>query len=114
MRMTRIEYMATRPQRDRKPTVPEVAALLAKHVKRELKEKNLWEPKPKRLWWWNYGDRQETIRAYCRSDARGIIKQALGIKQKDRLPKEVHIEKVNYGLDRDGVHRGGSMESKTA
>lgn len=90
MRMTRAEYMAARPVRERKPTVREVAKLLESHVRRELKAKGLWEQKPKNVWEWDGG----TVIAHCRSDARGFIKQSLGIKKNGRLPVGIQITKI--------------------
>lgn len=95
MRMTRREFAAMHPNRERRPTVFEVAALMAQHVKRSLKLKGLLPPKPKKLYGWSLGMKYGVVDAHCRSDARGLIKQELGIQKKDRLPVEVHIVELD-------------------
>ena len=101
-RMTRHEYLAGRPVRERRTSRREVAALLAKHVKQALIAKNLIPAdekpaprEPRKVYGWSFEGRDGIVRADCRSDARGLIKRELGIGRKDRLPLKVQITELD-------------------
>lgn len=67
-------------------------------VQRDKKriEKKVIGDKVPYVWEWKYGRKFGTVLGYCRSDARAVIKCALGISKKKPLPKEVQIKRVEF------------------
>ena len=106
IRQTRQEYIASLPRKRQKPTVQEVAKLLALRVKQSLRKRGLVPAKPVPQWQWEYSCEAGTVSGivagHTRSEARALIKEELGIKNR-RLPQGVVITPVEI------VHNGDKL-----
>lgn len=65
-------------------------------MKRKLKEDGLIADKTPAVWEWCYGGEHGTVKCHTKSEARGMIKKLLKIPKKKRLPRDVHIQKVEF------------------
>lgn len=85
------------PIRPMKITPKEFMEKLRREVKRRLVADGLVvdpsKQPPKYEWHWMLGDRYGIVRANTSGEARGRIKQELGLK--DRLPKEIQIVRID-------------------
>lgn len=97
MRRTRVEYFESLPRRPRKIGYQEALA----KVKREIKRKAIaggviLDPRlnpPRFEWHWELDGQTGIVRANTRSEARGLVKKTLGLKE--RLPVHTAITKVD-------------------
>lgn len=103
VRMTRFEYMQERARLDTKTpklSMQQAMTLLKRQVRSQLKKDGLLSTEPRFEFHWTYGDlehggAQGMVKAGSRGEARGLIKKALGIAQKLRLPQAVNIVRVD-------------------
>lgn len=97
MRRTRIEYFESLPRRPRKIGFHEALATVKRQIKREaIADGVILDPRlnpPRFEWHWELDGRNGIVQANTRSEARGLIKKALGLK--DRLPVHASIVKVD-------------------
>lgn len=80
---------------NRRSTEQALWQALSRHYKKDLTERGVISTPIKRppryQFAWVYGDMYGVVYADDRSSARGMIKQELGIRIKNRLPIEVQI-----------------------
>lgn len=93
-------------RKTRKPdrvTRKEAEGIINRIIKRQAVANGYLDTsKPKFIWSWEHENVGGKVEGNSKSDARGEIKKALGIPQKDRLPVGIKIEKV-------GPNPGASM-----
>ena len=98
MRMTERQYIEERAPARRRPkriTRMEAQGIINRIIKRQAVANGYLDPKkPKFIWSWEHENVGGKVEGNSKSDARGEIKKALGIAQKDRLPVGIKIEKV--------------------
>lgn len=99
MRRTRNQYLDSLPRRPRKVGFQEALEKVKRQIKREaIADGVILDPKlnpPRYEWHWQSDDRDGVVRANTRGEARGLIKQALGLRKKDRLPVTVAIVRID-------------------
>lgn len=99
MRRTRLEYFDSIPRRSRKIGYHEALEMVKRQIKRKaIADGVILDPRdnpPRFEWHWECNDRNGVVRANTRGEARGLIKNALGLKKKDRLPVHATIVKVD-------------------
>lgn len=92
------------PIRQVKVTPEQVMEKLRREVKRRLLADGLIsdpsKAPPKYEWHWMLGDQYGIVRANTSGEARGKIKQELGLKK--RLPKEIQIVRVDHADQSSG------------
>jgi hypothetical protein len=103
MRQTRRQYHDRLPLRSRKIGFEEALARVKREIKRRaVADGVIIDPTrrpPRYEWDWeclSAGD-AGTVQADTRSQARSLIKSALGLRKKDRLPIDTTIIKVEGG-----------------
>ncbi len=87
--------MSRIPLHRRKVGFNEAMEMLKRQIKRKAVMDGLIADPSKRPprfdWDWQYESEKGTVQADSRSDARGLIKQNLGIPQNERLPVNITI-----------------------
>lgn len=99
----------------RKPSRQELIQKLFRAHKRELIRRGIIQDPatrpPRYKFSWQYGALSGVVYADDRSTARALIKRELGIRKKNRLPKEVDITReLNIETDDDEDSIGGVEE----
>lgn len=94
-RMTRQERATATARPARKLTFREAVGKVRRAIKRRLvAEGHIVDPAnrpPRFRWTWVYQDKSDVVLADTRSQAKAIIKRALGLAKGHRLPAEVQI-----------------------
>ena len=103
MRRTRIEYFESIPHRPRKVSYDEALAMVKRQIKRKaITDGVILDPRnnpPRFEWHWELDGQSGIVQANTRGEARGLIKQNVGLTKKDRLPVHVTIVKVDPDAD---------------
>ena len=103
MRRTRLEYFDAIPRRPRKISYDEALAMVKRQIKRKAIADGVIEDpsqrKPRVEWNWCLEDKDGTVFADTRSEARNLIKKALGVR---KLPSDLII--VNVDLRAQGAN----------
>jgi len=63
-------------------------------VDKDTNNRNFYMGREPIVWMWEYNGKSGEVLSYTRSNARREVKKALGLKQKQRLPIGVLIEKA--------------------
>ncbi len=94
-RISRFDYAELHKETLRTPTKEERRVIWDRLAKKYLKSKGYLYAQ-KFTWLWSLGEGKETgtVEAVNKSEARGLIKKALGIPKKKRLPLGIVIRKV--------------------
>lgn len=80
----------------------EMQRLVNRLVKRDALARGLIDPsKGKYRWQWHYNNASGEVEANSRSEARSLIKRALGLPKRHRLPEGVQVFKVGIVEGRD-------------
>lgn len=99
MRQTRIEHFDSLPHRQRKISFHDALEMVKRQMKRKaIADGLILDPRdnpPRFEWHWELDGQNGIVSANDRSEARGLIKQKLGLKKKDRLPVHITIIKVD-------------------
>jgi len=94
-RMTRHDRAAAIARKPRKLTFREAVVKVRRAIKRRLiGEGHIMDPSkrlPRFRWTYVYGEQTDVVLADTRSQAKAIIKRALGLAKGHRLPAEVQI-----------------------
>lgn len=70
---------------------------------RHLKKADLIGNRVPPDWEWKLGDNGGIIAAFTKGEARALIKKALGLSKKKRLPKDIVIKLVEHDFLKHGV-----------
>lgn len=107
-RMTKMEHFqrfARRKPAEKKITRLEAQAMLNTLVKRQAVAAGVIDPTKARFrWQWHCDGESGYVEANTRSEARGLVKKALGVPRKERLPVGVAVFKVGVVEGREIPH----------